>query len=75
MKNTKGRPQPFGAVVEGTGVNFVLQVPSGKKCELLLYREGEKESDRSFEMPEDEGIGEVRFVRIDGIDAEKYEYN
>ena len=75
MKKTKGRPQPFGAVVEGTGVNFALQVPSGKKCELLLYREGEKESERSFEMPEDEGIGEVRFVRIDGIDAEKYEYN
>ncbi len=75
MRKTTGRPQPFGAVVDGTGVNFAVQVPGGKQCALLLYREGEKKPKYKFEMPEDEGIGEVRFLRIEDIEAEKYEYN
>ncbi len=75
MKKTKGRPQPFGAVVDGSGVNFAVQVPAGKKCGLLLYREGGKEPEHSFDMSEDEGIGEVRFLRLEDIEAEKYEYN
>lgn len=75
MKKTAGRPQPFGTVVEGTVVNFAVQVPAGKKCELLLYREGKAHPECTFDMPEEEGIGEVRFLAVEGLDAEKYEYN
>ncbi len=28
-----------------------------------------------FEMPEEKGIGEVRFLALQGLDTEKYEYN
>ena len=75
MKKITGRPQPFGTVVEGTKINFALRVPAGKECELLLYREGKTRPECTFDMPEDEGIGEVRFLAVDGIDAGKYEYN
>ena len=75
MKKTSGRPQPFGTVVEGRRVNFAVQVPRGKKCELLLYREGNKRPEHIFDMPEEEGIGEVRFLAVEDIDAGRYEYN
>lgn len=75
MKKIQGKPQPFGAYVEGGKVNFAVQAPSGKKCEVLLYRAGKQEPRYRFEMPEEEGIGEVRFLALEGIEAEKYEYN
>ena len=75
MKKISGRPQPFGTVVKGRKVNFAVQVPAGKKCELLLYREGRKHPECTFDMPENEGIGEVRFIAVEDIDADKYEYN
>ena len=75
MKKIQGRPQPFGAYVENGKVNFAVQVPAGKKCEVLLYRAGKQEPRYRFEMPEEEGIGEVRFLAVEGIAAEKFEYN
>ncbi len=75
MRKTRGNPQPFGAEVEGKKVNFAVQVPSGKKCELLLYKRGQTSPEICYDMPEDEGVGEVRFLAVEEIDAEKYEYN
>lgn len=75
MEKVKGKPQPFGAAVEGKKANFAVQVPSGKKCELLLYRKGGAHPAYTFDMPEDEGIGEVRYLGISDFDPEKYEYN
>ena len=39
MKKIQGRPQPFGAYVENGKVNFAVQVPAGKKCEVLTIFE------------------------------------
>ena len=75
MEKTTGRPQPFGAAVEQDRINFSVQVPRGKECALLLYRKGKTRPEARFEMPEEEGVGEVRFLAVQGIDAEKYEYN
>lgn len=75
MKKIKGSPQPFGASAEKNRVNFSVQVPSGEKCELLLYKKGEEVPKYSFEMPEEEGIGEVRFLALEEIDGSEYEYN
>lgn len=75
MKKISGRPQPFGTVVEGRTANFAVQVPAGKKCELILYRDGCRRPECTFDMPENEGIGEVRFMAVEDIDADKYEYN
>ena len=75
MNRTTGRPQPFGAAVEQERINFSVQVPQGTSRALLLYRKGKMQPAVRFEMPEEEGIGEVRFLAVEGIDAGKYEYN
>ena len=75
MKKIKGSPQPFGTAVENNKVNFAVQVPAGKSCELLLYKAGEESPEYSFDMPEEAGIGEVRFLAVEDLRASKYEYN
>ena len=40
MECVKGRPQPFGVEIRKDHINFAVQVPTGKKCELLLYKKG-----------------------------------
>ncbi len=75
MIKAKGCPQPFGADVRRDSVNFAIQVPEGKKCELLLYKAGKDTPEHIFEMPEADGIGEVRYLAVEGIDPGAYEYN
>ena len=75
MKKTTGKPQPFGVEVNGDRVNFSLCVPKGKKCELLLYKTGSEEPEVCYEMLEKDGIGEVRFLAVEGLDSNQYEYH
>lgn len=75
MKKVTGCPQPFGAAVNGGKINFAVQVSAGKTCDLLLYKKGEDQPETVFPLPEEEGIGEVRFLAVEGIDPSQYEYN
>nr|WP_207723864.1 alpha-amylase family glycosyl hydrolase [Mediterraneibacter hominis] len=75
VKKTKGHPLPLGATVEEGKVNFSVTVPAGKECILMLYRTGEENPAYTFEMPEEEGIGELRFLSVEGTALGKYEYN
>lgn len=75
MKRVEGFPQPLGVTARDGMVNFAVSVPAGKCCELLLYRAGKKEPTEVFEMSEQDGIGEVRFLALEGVNPERYEYN
>lgn len=75
MKRVEGRPQPLGAVLENGRMNFAVSVPAGKTCELLLYKENQKDSVQVYVMPEEEGLGEVRFLAFEECEAKQYEYN
>lgn len=75
MKKVEGYPQPLGVKIKQDKVNFAVSVPTGKKCELLLYRAGKTEPAFIYEMPEEEGLGEIRFLAVEGLDVQKYEYN
>ena len=75
MKKVEGYPQPLGVKIKQDEVNFAVSVPTGKKCELLLYRAGKTEPAFVYEMPEEEGLGEIRFLAVEGLDVQKYEYN
>lgn len=75
MKKVEGDPQPLGVTKKSGMMNFAVSVPAGKNCELLLYRAGSMEPAVVFEMPEEEGLGEVRFLAVEGLDEQKYEYN
>lgn len=75
MKKVKGSPQPLGVTGNYEKMNFAVSVPSGKCCELLLYQAGKKEPVKIYEMPEAEGLGEVRFLALEELDWKHYEYN
>lgn len=76
MKRVKGYPQPLGIYQLGeTSYNFAVSVPKGKTCELLLYHVGDEVVAHQFEMSQEDGIGEVRFLALEGFDAKSYEYN
>lgn len=75
MKISEGMIYPLGATVSDTGVNFSVAVAGGKKCELLLYKAGEKSPFQKIEMKENPGHGEIRTLKIEDAHAEGWEYN
>ena len=75
MKKVEGRPQLLGAVLEYGRMNFAVSVPEGKTCELLLYKDSQKDSVQVYDMPEEDALGEVRFLAFEECEAKQYEYN
>ena len=75
MRKVEGTPQPLGATTYRGYTNFAVAVPAGKQCRLLVYQKGKTEPVQTFDMPEEEGIGEVRFLALEGFRADKQEYN
>jgi len=75
MERVQGSPLPLGVnEIEGR-TNFAIAVPEGEKCSLLLYKAGEKVPEITYEMPEDQAVGTVRFLSLDHWCPEDYEYN
>lgn len=75
MRREKGKPLPLGVSVGKDSVNFAIEVPEGKECRLLLYKKGEREASVIFEMPEEDGVGSVRFLSLFDFAYSEYEYN
>ncbi len=75
MKKVEGTPQPLGATTYHGYTNFAVSVPAGKTCRLLVYQKGKTEPVQAFDMPEEEGLGEVRFLALEGFRADRQEYN
>ncbi len=75
MRRGQGYASPLGISVNGNRVNFAIHVPKEKKCELRLYKKGDKEPDQIYKMPEKDAIGTVRFLEVSDFDFEDYEYD
>ncbi|MBO5460956.1 MAG: glycogen debranching protein [Ruminococcus sp.] len=75
MRQVMGYPKPLGTEKRNATMNFATVVPAGKTCSLLLYKAGKPEPVEEFAMPEEDGIGEVRFLALEGLKANRYEYN
>ena len=75
MKKAEGYPQPFGASYKSGRLNLAVCVPEEASCELLLYKKGKHEPEYVIEMLAEDGIGEVRFLALEDLDAAEYEYN
>lgn len=71
----KGESAAIWSGYKGKNINFAVQVAKGKTCELLLYKRGKDVPEYQFDMPEEEGVGEVRFLSVEGLKADRYEYN
>lgn len=75
MREVQGIPHPLGVTIERDKTNFAVAVPSGETCELLLYQIGGTDPVEAIPMPAEKGTGEVRVLALEGLEAEKYEYN
>ena len=74
MKTSTGTPLPLGVTCSAEAVNFSIAVPQGKSCTLQLYKTGEKEATHSISLTEQHGIGDVRFIMVEELEAEIEEY-
>ncbi len=74
VKKVQGYPLPLGVEVKGDTVNFAAAVPAGKDLALLLYEKGADKPAYRFDMPEEEAVGEIRFLALEGLLPDKYEY-
>ncbi len=72
----KGSPLPLGATVSGDVVDFSVEVvlEKGKRLSLLLFdKEGKKDIDLDF--PENQKIGNVHYISVQGVDVKRYDYS
>lgn len=75
MREVQGNPYPLGVKTGKDRINFAAAVPAGTACELLLYRNGGQVPEHVLPMPEENAVGEVRFLAAEGLEPGKYEYN
>ncbi len=75
MKKVQGVPLPLGVTLYEKETNFSVVVEKHRTCQLLLYKVGESQPSITIDMPSEAGIGEVRFVGIQGIHPLDWEYH
>ncbi|MEE1085874.1 MAG: alpha-amylase family glycosyl hydrolase [Schaedlerella sp.] len=75
MRQAAGMPLPLGTEKKNDGINFAVAVPAGRSCELLLYRRRKEEAVKVFVLPEEDAIGEIRCLMLEGMKQDSYEYN
>ncbi|MDD3403179.1 MAG: alpha-amylase family glycosyl hydrolase [Hespellia sp.] len=75
MKRGQGYAMPLGTTVNGRNVNFAVCVPEGKECELLLYKDGNETPALTYQMPEADAVGSVRFLELQDFDYSSYRYH
>ncbi len=74
-KIVAGIPYPLGVTISKNRVNFSVEAPEKKNCELILYKVGSCVPDQVIDMPEEKAFGSVRYVAIEEMDPAQYEYN
>ena len=75
IKTKMGYPLPQGCTVSGDVVNFSVAVPTGRKCELLIYKKGNSVPCHILELSENKTMGTLRFLAVQLEDAASWEYN
>ena len=78
MKNAgnvkTGYPYPMGVTVMEQGINIAVAVRNQKKCGLVLY-DKHSGDEKYIAFTQENRIGNVYCIFLEGIVPEKYEYN
>ncbi|MDD7741041.1 MAG: alpha-amylase family glycosyl hydrolase [Fusicatenibacter sp.] len=69
-----GDPRKLGASKAERGYHFALEIPEGKKAELLLYKKGEKEPFERIPFTEEQRVGSVAAMTVIGLNG-NFSYN
>lgn len=72
---SQGDPRLCGAVQTPTGYNFTVAVEKGGEASLLLYKKGRKQPWAEIPLKEEERIGTVSSVRVEGLETGTFGYN
>jgi len=75
MRGIKGHPLPLGITENNGIVNFSVEVESGKTCRLCIYKKEEELPELTIELPEENAVGEVRFIALPISQVKGREYN
>lgn len=75
MREIKGYPLPLGISERNGIVNFSVEVESGKKCNLCIYKKGEEFPEMTIELRQEDAVGEVRFTALPVSKVKGREYN
>lgn len=75
MREIKGYPLPLGISERNGIVNFSVEVKSGKKCNLCIYKKGEELPEMTIELRQEDAVGEVRFTALPISQVKGREYN
>jgi len=70
----RGRTLPFGASIEGSGVNFSIFSSAATGCTLVLFRKGEQRPMAEIPFPDEFRTGDVYSMLVFGLDYEEIEY-
>lgn len=71
----RGDPVRQGITRTESGFNFAVTVPDGQEASLLLYKKGSNKVEYEIALPEEERTGEVSAVKLEPMEAGKWEYN
>lgn len=74
-KIVEGSPYPLGVTIVNGRINFSVEVPKKKSCELILYKAGSCVPEIVIDMPEEKAFGSVRYLALEEMEPELYEYN
>ena len=74
-KVIQGDPYRQGITRTEKGFNFAIRVPDGKEASLLLYKKGSNKVEYEIPLPDEERTGEVSAVKLEPMEAGKWEYN
>lgn len=75
MKEIKGYPNPLGITERHGFVNFAVEVDSGNRCKLCIYKKNEIQPEIVIDLPEEKAVGKVRFVALPASRVKGKEYN
>ena len=75
MREIKGYPLPIGISERNGVVNFSVEVESGRKCNLCIYKKDEQLPEMVIELRQEESVGAVRFTALPLSNVKGREYN
>ncbi|MCD2491698.1 alpha-amylase [Lacrimispora sp. NSJ-141] len=69
------RPLPLGAQTENGRVHVAFTSETEGTARIHLYKKGREKETKSFVFPEENRMGDVRYIAMSGFRPEEYEYS
>lgn len=71
----KGDFSSLGAIKGKTWANFCMECRKEAECKVLVYQRMRQQEPEEIAVPKEFSKGNLRAVRIDGLDLSEYDYN